>query len=385
MKGQGIQPGGLHIDWPELMRFKRSFTEPVPAKHEEEFARTGVVAFHGRAHFVDASTVQVGQDRLEGRYVVIATGQKPADLKIAGTEYLTTSEQFLELEALPKHILFIGGGYIAFEFAHVAARAGTQVTIVHRGLRPLPRFDPDLVDQLVERTRELGVRVQLGTEAVPVENASGHFAVHTSTSGQRNTLDADMVVHAPGRVPEIDDLHLEVAEVEREKGGVKVNEFLQSVSNPAVYAAGDAVASGGPPLTPVASYDGMIVTANLLTGNHERPNYWGIPTTVFTTPQLASVGLGERQAREQGRKFQVKKQMTSGWYSSRHIGEKYSGFNVLVEEDTDRILGANLLGEEAAEIINLFALAIRSGMRATDLKNMIFTYPTRASDIPHMI
>src|SRR5713101_4473344 len=175
MKGKGIQAEKLQIDWQELMRFKRSFTEPVPKHREEGFAKAGIATFHGRARFVGPSTVQVGEEVLEGRYVVIATGQKPADLKIPGAEHLTTSEQFLELEKLPKRVLFIGGGYIAFEFAHVAVRTGGQVTIVHRGSRPLPLFDPDLVDQTVKSSRELGVDIQLGTEVVGVEKSSGQL------------------------------------------------------------------------------------------------------------------------------------------------------------------------------------------------------------------
>ena len=194
-----------------------------------------------------------------------------------------------------------------------------------------------------------------------------------------------MVVHAAGREPEIDGLNLDTAGVEWDRRGVQVNEFLQSVSNPAVYAAGDAAASGGPPLTPVAGYEGVIVAANLLKGNHEKPKYLGIPTVVFTTPPLASVGLSEQEAREQGLKFRVKKEMTSSWYSSRRVGETYSGFKVLVEEGTDRILGAHLLGGQAEEVINLFAVAIRSGMRATDLKHMLFAYPTHGSDVPYML
>ncbi|MGA8220769.1 MAG: NAD(P)/FAD-dependent oxidoreductase [Candidatus Acidiferrales bacterium] len=385
MKGKGIQAEKLQIDWQELMRFKRSFTEPVPKNREEGFAKAGIVAFHGRARFVGPSSVQVNDDVLEGRYVVIAAGQKPADLSIPGTEHLTTSDQFLELDELPKRILFIGGGYIAFEFAHVAVRAGAQVTIEHRGSRPLPLFDPDLVDQIVKSSRELGVDVQLGTEVVGVEKSSGQLIVRASASSQKRTFEADMVVHAAGRVPEIDDLNLDGAGVERNKRGVTVNEFLQSVSNPAVYAAGDAAASGGPPLTPVASYDGIIVAANLLKGNHQKPNYLGIPTVVFTIPPVASVGLSEREAREQGLKFQVKKEMTSNWYSSRRVAEKYSGFKVLVEEGTDRILGAHLLGSEAEEVINLFGVAMRSGMRAADLKHMLFAYPTHGSDLPYML
>ena len=141
----------------------------------------------------------------------------------------------------------------------------------------------------------------------------------------------------------------------------------------------------GPPLTPVAGYEGIIVAANLLKGNSQKPNYLGIPTVVFAIPPLASVGLGESEARKQALKFRVKKEITSSWYSSRRVGEKYSGFKVLVEEDTDRILGAHLLGSEAEEVINLFGLAMRSGMRAADLKHMLYAYPTRGSDVPYML
>jgi len=384
MKGKGIRAEEICIDWQELMRFKRSFTERVPGNREEEFAKAGIAAFHGRARFAGPSSVQVNDEVLEGRYVVIAAGQKPADLRIEGTEHLTTSEQFLELDELPKRILFVGGGYIAFEFAHVAVRAGAQVTIADRGPRPLPRFDPDLVDQLVKSSRELGVDVQLGSEVRGVEKSSGQLVARASASGQQRTFEADMVVHAAGRVPEIDDMNPDVAGVAWDDQGVKVNEFLQSVSNPAVYAAGDAAASGGPRLTPAANYEGIIVAANLLKGNHQKPNFLGIPTGVFAIPPLAAVGLIESDAHKQALKFEVKKEMTSNWYSSRRIAEKYSGFKVLVEEGTDRILGAHLLGSEAEEVINLFGVAMRSGMRATDLKDMLYAYPTRGSDVPYM-
>jgi glutathione reductase (NADPH) len=157
------------------------------------------------------------------------------------------------------------------------------------------------------------------------------------------------------------------------------------VSVPSVYAAGDAAASGGAPLAPVASYEGQIVASNLLKGNHQRPNYLGIPSVVFTIPPLAAVGLSERGAHEQNLKFRVTKEMTSTWYSSRRVAETYSGHKVLVEEGTDRILGAHILGSQAGEVINLFALAIRSGMRATDLKHTLFAYPTSGSNMARML
>ncbi len=385
MEGKGVSAKGSEIDWPSLMQFKKTFTEPVPENQERGYVKAGIAPFHGRTRFLDRTTVQVGNDRLTGRFVLIAAGAMPAVLGIPGEAYLTRSDQFLELEELPKRIVFVGGGYISFEFAHVAARAGAQVRILHRGTRPLEGFDADLVEELVKATREIGVDLHLNTAVEAVEKDGDHFVVNASSEQGKQAFAADLVVHGAGRVPEIDDLDLDKAGIAREKKGVSVNEFLQSVSNPAVYAAGDAAASGGLPLTPVASAEGHVVASNMLKGNHRKPNYSGVPTVVFTVPPLASAGLREDVARQQGLKFKVKHEDTSGWYSSRRVNLKYSGFKVLVEEDSHRILGAHLLGEHAEEVINLFALAIRSGLKADDLKTMIYAYPTSASDVSYMV
>jgi len=385
MQGKGVSAPGLSLNWPNLIRFKRTFTDPVPAQNEQSFAKAGMITRHSRAHFVDRTSVQVGEDTLVGRHVVIATGARHAPLGIPGEVHLTTSTQFLDLEELPRRIVFVGGGYIAFEFAHIAARAGAQVQVLHRGSRPLEKFDPDLVAQLVQTTRELGVEVQLNTAVTSIERHGDHLLVHARTGEQEAMVEADLVVHAAGRVPEIDDLDLEVAGVARENDGVAVNEYLQSVTNPAVYAAGDAVASGGFPLTPVAGMQGGIVARNLLEGNSHTPNYIGIPSVVFTTPPLARVGLLEEAARAQGLRFTTHHEDTSGWYSSRRVALSHTGSKVLVEESTGRILGAHLLGLHAEEVINLFALAIRAGLRATDLKQMVYAYPTSASDVGYML
>ncbi len=373
------------IDWPALMRFKRTFTEPVPENREKGFSSAGIATFHGRAHFVDRTMVAVGDDTLSAKHFVIATGARPATLGIPGEEHVTTSDEFLELDKLPERILFIGGGYISFEFAHVASRAGAHATIAHRGPRPLPGFDPDLVDQLVQATRQLGVDVRLATVVQGIEKVANNLFVRVSANGNEQVLEADMVMHGAGRVPDIDGLDLEKAAVKYSNKGVEVNEYLQSVSNPLVYAAGDADASGGLPLTPVAGLEGRVVAANLLQGNHVKPNYLGVSTVVFTIPPLASVGLQEETARQKGLKFKVNLGDTSDWYSSRRVNVSNSGFKVLVEESSGRILGADLLGLHAEEVINLFALAIRSGLRASDLKDMLYAYPTSSSDVTYMV
>lgn len=385
MEGKGLSSRGSHIDWAALMRFKRTFTEPVPSKREEQYADAGIAMFHGQARFVDQSTVQVGDDTLTGRYILIATGAKPAELGIPGEKLLTTSDQFLELEQLPQRIIFVGGGYISFEFAHVAARVGAQVQILHEGDRPLEHFDPDLVAQLTQATRDIGIDIRLNTAVKAIEKVANNLIVHAVTENTEQTFEADLVVHGASRMPEIDELDLSKAGVKREKKGVSVNEYLQSVSNPAVYAAGDAAAGTKPQLTPVASMEAHVVASNLLEGNHHKPDYTEVPSVVFTVPRLAFVGLTEEMAQKQGLKFRINYQETSDWLFSREFGTNSSGFKVLIEEDSNRILGAHLFGPHAEEVINVFATAIRAGFSTDDIKKTIYAYPTGASDISNMV
>jgi glutathione reductase (NADPH) len=385
IQGKGFEGDRVRLDWPELIRFKRTFTDPVSKNREEAFAQAAIPAFHGRAHFADRTTIEVDHEFLETRYVVIATGAKPRRLDIPGEEYITTSDRFLDLDFLPQRLVFIGGGYISMEFAHVALRADRQVTILHRGKRLLEGFDADLVQQLFEKTQQLGAMIHVKAEVKAIEKGDRGLVVHVQVAGAEKTFGADLVVHGAGRVPDIEDLNLTAAAVETDKHGIKVNDYLQSVSNSAIYAAGDAAASDGPPLTPVAGYEGRVVASNLLEGNHVKARYVGVPTVAFTIPPLASVGLSEQSAREKGLKFRTRREITSSWYSSRRVAEDCSGFKVLIEDRTDRILGAHLLGPHAEEVINLFAFAIATNARAADLQNAIFAYPTLASDTCYML
>ena len=384
MRGKGIT-GTPSIRWSELIAFKGTFTDPFPGQMLERLAAAGIIAIQGRAQFISPNSIKLGDDTFRFKHCVIATGAKPAPLGIPGEELAITSDDFLELQVLPQHVLFIGGGYIAFEFAHVAARAGASVTIAHRGARPLENFDSDLVERLVTRTRGLGVDVQLGTEVTGIRRTGSGFSISFEMKGSKKEVTADLVVHAAGRTPNINDLNLEVANIAREKHGIVVNEYLQSTTNTIVYAAGDAAASGGLPLTPVSGYEGSIVAHNLLQKDKRKTEALPVPSVVFTIPPLASVGLTEEGARRQGRKVEAKLIDTSSWYSSRRIGESCSGAKVLIDRGTDEILGAHLLGPSADETINLFVLAMRAGVRAGSLKQMLFAYPTHASDTGYFL
>jgi glutathione reductase (NADPH) len=381
MRGKGID-GDAHINWHDLMQFKRTFTESVPDNLENMLTKMGVTTHHGETQFTDTNTLQVGDHLLTAEHIVIATGARPRDLGIPGAEFAASSSDFLDLNLLPERIVFIGGGYISFEFAHIAARAGAQVSILHRGERPLEGFDPDLVDLLISASQSVGIDIQLNTEVTAIDKGDGHLRIQTNT-GQ--SLDTDYIVHGAGRVPEIDGLNLQRGQVDYNHYGIIVNEYLQSVSNPVVYAAGDAAATEGMPLTPVAVSEGLVAVSNILKGNDRIIDYRGTPSVVFTIPALAKAGLTVAEAHAQGLKFRVNHEKTSDWYASRRTNEKYTGFKVLIEEGTDHILGAHLLGAHAGEVINMFVLAIRHNLTASDLKRTIYVHPAETSDISYMV
>ena len=383
MKGNGIE-GDTHLEWRGLLSFKRSFTDPVPEKREKAFEEKGIEIFHGRARFTGPNTIEVGGETIEARHILVAAGAEPVPLGIPGEEHLIDNEDFLEHATLPQRIVFVGGGYIAAEFSHIAARAGAKVTILQYGERMLKHFDPDLVGWLMAKFHELGIELRTRTEVTSVERTADGYRITAKGADGEMTVDADLVVHAAGRKPALTDLDLDAASVKHEDGRLVLNEHLQSVSNPAVYAAGDA-AEMGPPLTPVSSHDAKTVVSNLLGGNRHKPDYQGVPSVAFTIPPIAAVGLSEAEAREKGLKFRMKSERAESWFTARQAAEKVYGFKVLVDEETDRILGAHLVGPHADEVINIFALAIRHGLTAEQLKATMFAYPSGASDIGSML
>lgn len=380
--------GEAKLDWPALMRFKRTFTDPVPSNREATLAKAGIETLHGEAQFIAEDHLVVGKREFTAKHVVIATGSRPRPLGIPGEELVITSTEFLELDSLPHSIAFVGAGYISLEFAHVARWAGAKVIVLGRS-PPLPEFDEALVRCLLAHSRHIGIDIRLDTEVAKVERdgASTTLRVHSRGAEGDNVLETEVAVHGAGRVPNTARLRADAGQVRLDhRGCVEVNEFLQSTTNPRVYAAGDvALPPGSLPLTPVAAHEGAVVASNLLNGNKRHPDYRGLPTVVFTLPPLAGVGLTEKSAREKGLNVRVETGDTSGWYTNRRVREPVGMFKTVVNSDTDQLLGVHLLGEHADEVINLFALAVRFGIKAADLRHMIYAYPTSGSDVPYML
>ncbi|MAX74638.1 MAG: hypothetical protein CMH66_13410 [Nioella sp.] len=384
MKGKGLeaQPS---VNWPDMIAFKRGFTDTMPPRIEGGMEKAGIDVLHGEARFTGPDTIELNGKTLTAKHFHIATGARPMTLNIPGEEHLTTSTEFLELPERPDRIAFVGGGFIAMEFAHIVKRADARaVTVLEMMDRPLGNFDPDLVEMLVEATEDLGIDLRTKAKVAKIEKQGDEFVVTVERAGGTETVTCDLVVHGTGRVPNIDRLNLEAAGVEYSRRGIKVSDAMRT-TNPAIFAAGDC-ADSGLNLTPVSAAEGRIAGKNLLAGKDARQiRYPPVPSVVFTLPMVATVGLSEAKAREQGLKFDVHFEKTQDWYSSLRVGAKHTGYKVLVEQGSGRILGAHLIGPGSEEQINLLAMAMGAGQTANQIKAMIFAYPSYASDIGSMV
>lgn len=385
MAGKGIDAHGLTVNWADLMAHKRGFTDPVPQDTEAGLARNGVETLHGTARFETEHRLVVDDVAYESTRFLIATGARPRPLDFPGHEQLIDSTDFLELEHLPRRVLFVGGGFVSFEFAHIAARAGVRPVIIDRGVRPLKSFDPDLVDLLVARGSDVGIEMRPQATITAIEPAGSAYRVTIDTAGNLAELETDLVVHGAGRIPELSKLGLDAANVAHGTEGVTVAGHLQSTTNPAVYAAGDAADTPGMPLTPVAVFEGKVAASNMLKDTTTVPDYAGVPTAVFTIPELVRVGLLEDEATAASIDVDVRYNDTSGWYSNYRIGEPTAATKILVDTSNDTIVGAHMLGPEYGELINFFGFAIKLGLTTRQLKSMTTAYPTVGSDLGSML
>jgi glutathione reductase (NADPH) len=385
MQGKGIDHEGLSINWADLMRHKHGFTDPVPQNMEDSLARNGVDTLHSLARFTDKNSIEIDGTSYEAAHFLIATGARPRPLDFPGHEHLIDSTDFLDLEVLPRRILFVGGGFISFEFAHISARAGSSPVIIDRGPRPLKGFDADLVELLIARGTAAGIALERSTSIESIEKTATGYQVRLDRSGQPETREFDLVVHGAGRTPDLSSLDLDAADVAWDGHGVQVAGHLQSTTNPAVYAAGDSANTPGMPLTPVAGFEGKVAASNMLKGTTTVPDYAGIPTAVFTIPELARVGVLEQEAREAGIDVDVRYNDTSGWYSNYRVGETTAAAKILIDRASGRIVGAHLLGPEYGELINFLALAIKLDLTTRQLKSMTAAYPTVGSDLGSML
>lgn len=376
MGEQGVV-GDTRLDWAKLWQYKHASTEPISDAVHDSLEKSGITVISGDARFDDNGDVEVpGYGVMQADHIVIAVGASPKIPEIPGKELLATSDDFLNLETMPESIVFIGGGFISFEFASVAAAAGVEVTILHRGNRVLKAFDSDLTERLIKAMESHGVKVLLNHPVSEVKQTkSGVSIVSESTGNGPEQLATSLAVVAVGRTPNVESLNLEAVGVEKSSDGIKVNERLQCIANPSIHAAGDC-AERGDALTPVAALQAETIAANIINSTNEESDLRGTGMTVFTDPPLMAVGLLEEEARESGQAFTVFSGDAAKWSEHKRIGVEHAEYKVLVDKQTDRILGAHYLGQHAEEVANIFGLAVRHGLTRKDLLAHPWAYPS---------
>lgn len=383
LKHKGITKT-IKLDWKKLQKFKKTFTSAIPVATEAKLTDLGIHLYHQSPKFVDEQTLSIEGKTVGATNIVIATGRKPRELDFEGSRELKTSDDFLNLKKIPKSVVFIGAGYIGMEFAHMAARAGSKVTIIERGNRPLKAFDTDLVSHLTTISKDLGIRFIFNSEITKIKKLRKNLKFYYVKDGKTISQKARMIFNTAGRVPSVSELSLEKGNVIYSNKGIKVNTYLQSTSNRHVYACGD-VSEHSLPLTPLSGLEGHLVAENILHGNKNKINVPVVPAAVFTLPNLASVGLSEEEANKRYKNVTVSYESVPNWFNAKRLQEPAYAYKIISNTRTNIIVGAHILSGNAAETINLFTMAINIGLTTEAIKKMIFTYPSWCNDIKSMV
>lgn len=379
-----ITVGKPRLDWSGLIDREKDMIRDIPANLARAMARRGVKVIEGRGAFVAPNAVRVGDRLLEAKHIVIATGSKPRPLSIPGAEHMITSDEMLSERERPESVIFVGGGVISLEFGHVYARAGTNVTVLEMLPQLLPAMDADAVATLKEESDRIGIKARTGVSLRRVEPAGGRFRVVFTHDGIEQTVEADRVVNGTGRIANVESLDLPSGQVEHANGRIIIDQHLRSTSNPQVHVCGDAVPVS-PQLSPIATYEGDIVGRNIVEGPTHVPDYAGMSTSVYTVPALAAVGLTETAARQKGVAIDVHINDMRDWFSARSYAETVAWSKVIVDRASDRIFGAHFVGHAGQELVNIFGLAMKFGITASQLRETVYSYPTFSADIKHML
>jgi glutathione reductase (NADPH) len=378
LAGKGLV-GGPTVDWPTLMAFKRTFTAPIEDRIEASYKEAGIDVVRGRGVLTGPHTVRVGETEITAQKILIAVGATPQSFSFPGVEHLSTSDDFLDLDALPERIVFIGGGFIAFELAHIVATCGARATILTHGDKALRRFDQSAVTRLIDVSRAMGVDVRLGAPVTRLGRAGDALIVETPVG----EVAADLVVNAAGRPPHLSGLGLEAAGVTATARGIVVNDYMQCPGNPDIYAAGDCL-DAPYALTPTADLESHVAGENMVSGNTTTIDRRGTPSVLFTLPPLAMVGLTEDDCRARGLACVKKETALADSFPWKRLGETAGYAKTLVSSADDSILGAHILGHAAEEIINVVALAMRQNLPAEALRQGIWAYPTAGYYLRYM-
>jgi mercuric reductase len=387
---KGLKPAKMEFDFGELISQKQDVVHSYRDKKYQSilYEEDKIKVFNGQARLIDKHTALVGDQKVSGDQILIATGTRPTIPQIEGLDqirYLTsdllTSDEGQELKELPESLVIIGGGYIALELGQMFHRFGTRVTILERNQVVLPNYEPEVSDILTFALREEGLQIVTGAQVVRVSNKSSkEIEVVANLGGKEQPFKAQKLLVATGREPNTDNAGLDKVGVQLDEHGfVKVNDELQTnISN--IWAAGDVIGrqTESQPATPVGAHDGVIVAKNALAGAHQKVDHRVIPRTIFTDPQVAVVGQTDEEAVGTGIRCWCGTIPLELVPRAGATHQTNGIAKMVINRETQEVVGVSLVMPNAGEVIHEAAMALRFRAKLEDYIDMIHVYPTMA-------
>jgi len=377
--GFGWSVGERHVDWAKLIANKNKEISRLNDVYRKLMQDSGVTIIEDHAEIADPHTIVVDGKRITAKYILVAVGSWPLVPKIPGSEHAITSNEAFYLPSLPRKVIIVGGGFIGAEFAGIFHGLGTEVVQLYRGPLFLRGFDDDCRETLAAEMRKKGIDLRFNTDIERIEKAGG---ILRATLTEGTTLDTEQVFYATGREPNTRSLGLEKAGVRmRENGAVVVDDYLKtSVDN--IYSIGDC--TDRLMLTPVAIAEGRAVAETLFNNNPMKPNYMNVPSTVFSTPNVGTVGLTEAEARARYKNIDVYKTSFRPLKHTLTGRDERTMMKIVVDHETDKVLGCHMVGPDAGEIIQGLAVAMNCGATKAQFDSTIGIHPTAAEEFVTM-
>ncbi len=375
----GVRTGEVSVELAKIVARKDQIVNQWRSGVEKKVRdRKNLQLYRGQAQFTGPHSIRVGDSVLESERFFINSGTRPSIPSVQGLngiDYLTNAT-IMQLREIPEHLLVLGGGYIGLEFGQMFRRFGSQVTVIHQSDHILPREDADVTDELRKALESEGIRFLLNAQTKSVEKQSGQVVLKVEAGGKSDTVSGSHLLVATGRRPNSDDLGLEKAGVEVDRQGfIRVNNRLET-NVPGIWALGDV--KGGPAFTHISYNDYQIVYGNLIEGKSLTTDNRLVPYSVFTDPQLGRVGMTEKEARATGRRLKIGKIPTAWVARAIERSETAGLMKIVVDAQTDRILGAAILSTEGGELVQILGFVMQTAAPYTLLKGAIYIHPTLA-------
>ena len=377
--GYGWQVPEPVFEWDRLLKNKNKEINRLNNIYYNLLEKNGVTLYKGRAEISGPNTVRVNDESISAQRILVATGGWPHIPDIPGKQHIISSNEAFFLETLPASAVIVGGGYIAVEFAGIFHGLGVDTPLVYRGDLFLRGFDREMREFLAGQMRQKGIKLRFNTRISSIDRQGSHYLVNTSDS---EAMATELIMYATGRRPNTNALGLETAGVElNEKGAIVVDAEYRS-STPSIYAIGDVTDRLN--LTPVATAEGTALAHNLFNNQSRHVDYRDIPTCIFSQPNLGTVGLTEEQARQEYANVEIyKSRFTNLKHTLTGSGEK-TLMKIIVDKDTDKVLGVHMAGADAGEIIQGLAIALKAGATKATFDATIGIHPTAAEEFVTM-